>query len=144
MTNLRRNYLLKGFEHAGIAVSDLDKTIAFYCDLLGMRLILRKPSEQGGEVAFLDAGNGQLELICPSPKVDTPAQQVQDTQAGIRHLTFAFENIDAVFEMLVAAGVVVLEPPRDAKNQDILKRVAFVKDPDGIIIELAQKPYQAT
>ena len=134
--------MLKGFEHIGMAVSDLDKSIAFYVDLLGMSLILRKDIPRGpGEVAFVDTGHGggQLELICPSPAVAKPAPQLPDTRAGIRHLTFAFENIDAMWDKLMAAGVEPVEKPRDAFNKEMLARVAFVLDPDGIIIELAQR-----
>lgn len=132
--------MLKGFEHAGIAASDLDRSIAFYCDLLGLRLILRKAAPRGGgELAFLDAGNAQLELICPSPSVTSPARRLPNTEAGIRHLTFAYEDIDAIYQTLLEADVSIIEPPRDALNQEILKRVAFVLDPDGNIIELAQR-----
>ncbi|GLQ10589.1 lactoylglutathione lyase [Devosia yakushimensis] len=132
--------MLQGFEHVGMAASDLDRSIAFYCDLLGLRLILRKAAPRGGgELAFLDAGNAQLELICPSPSVTTPVRRLPNTEAGVRHLTFAFENIDIAFQKLVDAGVPVIEPPRDALNQEILNRVAFVLDPDGNIIELAQR-----
>jgi glyoxylase I family protein len=62
------------------------------------------------------------------------------TEAGVRHLTFNFDDMDAMFDKLVADGVLVVEKPRDAYNRDILKRVAFVLDPDGIVIELAQRP----
>jgi glyoxylase I family protein len=134
--------MLKGFEHIGMAVSNLDESIAFYCDLLGMKLILRKPFPRGvGEVAFLDTGGGmgQLELICPSPPVSRPAPILPDSGAGVRHLTFAFDNIDAVWTKLMDAGVTPVEEPRDAYNKEMLARVAFVLDPDGIIVELAQR-----
>jgi len=132
--------MLKGFEHIGIAVSDLDRSLAFYQGLLGMRLILRKPAPGGGgELAFVDTGNGQLEVICPRPKVATPAKRIPNGEAGVRHLTFAFENIEETFNKLIAAGVEPVEKPRDALNTEILTRVAFVLDPDGIVIELAQR-----
>ncbi|SDG15044.1 VOC family protein [Pelagibacterium luteolum] len=131
---------LLGFEHAGIAVSDLDASIGFYCELLGLDLVLRKQMPRGsGELAFLETGNGQLELICPSPRVETPAPRLPDSSAGIRHLTFRFDDIDAVFARLVGAGVAVIEAPREAYNKEIVARVAFVADPDGIVIELAQR-----
>lgn len=134
--------MLIGFEHVGMAVGDLDRTIAFYCDLLGLRLILRKRSQDGRtELAFLDAGNCQLEIVCPSQKVRpaSHSHSAPPSQAEVRHLTFAFDDIDAMYETLANAGVTVLEPPREAYNQEILKRVAFVQDPDGIVIELAQR-----
>lgn len=131
--------MLEGFEHVGMAVSDVDRSMAFYCDLLGMRLIVRKPMGAGGEQVFLDAGNAQFELFCPAPAVSTPARTIADTEAGVRHLTFAVTDVDAMFERLTAAGVPARQPPRDAFNKDIVKRVAFVKDPDGILIELVER-----
>jgi glyoxylase I family protein len=132
--------MLKGFEHVGIAVSDLDTSLAFYQGLLGMHLVLRKPTPVGGgELAFVDAGNGQLELICPDPPVATPARRTPDVEAGVRHLTFAFDDVEDIFARLMEAGVEPLEKPRDALNREVLARVAFVLDPDGIVIELAQR-----
>jgi len=105
-----------------------------------MRLILRKAVPRGnGEVAFIDTGNGQLEIMCPEPRVATPAPRMSDFVAGVRHLTFAFEDIEATYARLMAAGVEPVEKPRDAYNKEMLARVAFVADPDGIIIELAQR-----
>lgn len=135
--------MLRGFEHAGVAVSDLDRSLAFYQGLLGLTLVLRKAGG-GGEVAFIDAGNGQLELICPHPPVAKPARRIPAAEAGIRHLTFTFDDIDMVFDRLMAAGVEQIEKPRDAFNQEVLARVAFVFDPDGIVIELAQRPIDRT
>ena len=51
---------LVGFEHVGMTSGNLDRTIAFYCDLLGLTLALRKKNERG-EMAFLDTGSGMLE-----------------------------------------------------------------------------------
>ena len=130
---------LIGFEHVGMAVADLDASLHFYCDLLGLKLVLRKTMPSGnGELGFLDTGNGQLELICPDPPVSRPAPQLPNTSAGIRHITFRFESVDAVFDRLTAAGVDIVERPRDAFNREIVSRVAFVHDPDGTIVELAE------
>ncbi len=132
--------MLQGFEHIGMAVSDLDRSVAFYRDLMGMKLLLRKAMPRGnGELAFMDTGNGQLELICPSPSVKGPARQLPNDEAGVRHLTFAFENIEETYQKMMEAGVTPYEQPRDALNKEIVARVAFVLDPDGIIIELAQR-----
>ncbi len=135
--------MLLGFEHVGITVSDLDRSLQFYCDLIGMKLILRKTMPRGsGELAFVDMGNGQLELVCPAPPVATPAAALEPTRAGIRHLPLAFTDIDATYAELIAAGVPSIEPPRDAHNREILARVAFLADPDGNVIELAQRQSQ--
>ena len=128
--------MLQGFEHIGMTSGDLDRTIAFYCGLLGFRLALRK-SQAKGEVAFLDAGGGMLEVFAPGP-VDR-ARDVPNLEAGVRHLTFAFTDIGAMIDQLEAAGVEIIERPRIAYNQEMFKRVSFVRDPDGIIIELVER-----
>lgn len=131
--------MLKGFEHIGVAVSDMDRSIGFYRDLLGLRLILSKRDpDSGAELAFLDAGGGQLELVAPAPGLQ-PATDLPATRAGLRHITFTVDDVDETFAHLVGQGVVPLEAPRDAKTRELLNRVAFVRDPDGIIVELVSR-----
>ena len=123
---------LIAFEHAGIAVGDLDRSIAFYCDLLGLRLVLRKSN-----VAFLEAPGGMLELFhTPGAK---GAVDVPPGTAGIRHVTFAFSDVDGLVERLEVAGVEIIERPRDAYNIEVIRRVAFCRDPDGVQVELIER-----
>lgn len=127
---------LVGFEHAGLTVADLDRTIGFYCGLLGLPLVLRKP-QRAGELAFLDAGGGMLEVFArpdAARSVDAPAGT-----AGVRHLTFAFDDVDAIVARLTAAGVEIIEQPRDAQNTELIRRVAFCRDPDGMQVELIER-----
>jgi glyoxylase I family protein len=128
--------MLVGFEHAGMTVADLDRTIAFYCGLLGLRLVLRKP-QKSGELAFLDAGGGMLEVAAQPGAA--PAKDVEPGTAGVRHLTFAVSDVDGLVGELEAAGVEIVERPRDAHNAEMIRRVAFCRDPDGIIIELIER-----
>ncbi len=58
--------MLKSFEHVGMTVSNMDRAVTFYCDLLGLKLHLRKKTDDGAELAFLDAGGGMLEISLPS------------------------------------------------------------------------------
>jgi glyoxylase I family protein len=129
--------MLIGFEHIGTTSRDLDRTIAFYCDLLGFRLVLRKP-QASGELAFLDAGGGMLEVFAPATAI-APAPDVPPGEAGMRHLTLAVTNVDTMINQLEAAGVEIIERPRNAHNTELIKRVAFVRDPDGIIVELIER-----
>ena len=129
---------LIGFEHVGMTARDTEQTIAFYCDLLGLRLALRK-SQPSGELLFLDAGGGMLEITIPASAEINRSRDVLPVDAGMRHLTFAFADVDATLARLEAAGVEVVERPRDAYNTEMIKRVAFVRDPDGIIVELVER-----
>jgi glyoxylase I family protein len=125
------------FEHVGMTCGNLDRTIAFYCDLLGLTLALRKSSDNG-EMAFLDTGNGMLEIACPRADISR-SRDVPPHEAGMRHLTFAVDSVDALFARLEAAGIDILERPRQAFFTEVIKRVAFVRDPDGIMVELVER-----
>ncbi len=127
---------LIGFEHVGTTTADLDRSIDFYCGLLGLRLVLRKRQGETA-LAFLDAGGGMLE-IAERPGADR-ARDVPAGVAGLRHLTFAVDDVEATVTRLAAAGVEVIEQPRDAHNTELIRRVAFCRDPDGIQVELIER-----
>jgi glyoxylase I family protein len=129
--------MLIGFEHVGTTSGNLDRTIAFYCDLIGLRLVLRKP-QATGEMAFLDAGGAMLEVFAPTGAIAS-SRDVPMGEAGMRHLTFAVTDVDEMVNRLERAGVPILERPRLAHNTELIRRVAFVRDPDGIIVELIER-----
>jgi glyoxylase I family protein len=129
--------VLRGFEHIGITASDLDRTIDFYCGMLGLTLVLRKTQADGSEVVFLDAGGGMLEFFGRAGV--ERSRDVPRTEAGIRHLTLAFDDIGETVARLAATGVPVDLEPRPASNTELLKRIAFVRDPDGIQVELVER-----
>ena len=129
--------MLLGFEHVGMTSANLDRTIDFYCGLLGLTLALRKKNDRG-EMAFLDTGSGMLEIACPRADISR-SRDVPPHEAGMRHLTFAFSSVDTMVERLEAAGVEILERPRPAFFTEMIQRVAFVRDPDGVIVELVER-----
>jgi glyoxylase I family protein len=130
--------MLKSFEHVGMTVSNMDRSVTFYCDLLGLTLHLRKKTDDGADLAFLDAGGVMLEIIAPANGAKRAVDVPEDT-AGLRHLTFLYESVDQTFARLEEAGVEIKERPRFAYNPEVLQKVAFIRDPDGIIIELAER-----
>lgn len=129
--------MLLGFEHVGMTVSDMDRAIGFYCGLLGLKLALRRTTA-GGELAFFDTGSGMLEVAAPAHAV-ARFRDVPHTEAGMRHLTFAFDDVVSMIEALEAAGIEIVERPRRAYNTEVISRVAFVRDPDGILVELIER-----
>ncbi|KWV60307.1 lactoylglutathione lyase [Rhizobium altiplani] len=130
--------MIKSFEHVGMVTGDMDRSLAFYRGLLGLRLHLRKTMANGTEVAFLDSGNGMLEIFAP-PGGAGPASDLPAATSGVLHITFLVDNVDESFAKLEAAGVAIKERPRPAVNSEVLDRVAFLRDPDGIIVELAER-----
>ncbi|MEO8530926.1 MAG: VOC family protein [Deltaproteobacteria bacterium] len=130
--------MLKGFGHVGMTVSNIDRALAFYVDLLGLKLVMRRQGPGGFDVCFLDAGGGaMLELFGPATGA-LVAESLPQGRAGLAHLTFNFDDVVATVTMLEAAGVEITERPRLAHNRDIAKKIAFCRDPDGISIELLE------
>ncbi len=126
---------VRNFAHVGMTVSSIDRSVDFYVGLLGLRLVDRRPGTQGDEVAFVDAGGCMLELIGPSTGA-LLAEDVAAGRAGLLHLTFRVDDVDATYRELRQAGVEWIETPRDAYNRTMARRVAFCRDPDGIVVEL--------
>ncbi|ARO26334.1 glyoxalase/bleomycin resistance protein/dioxygenase family protein (plasmid) [Rhizobium sp. TAL182] len=115
--------MLKSFEHVGMTVSDMDRSVDFYCGLVGLRLHLRKRMADGAEIAFLDAGGGMLEIFAPAGGA-ARAVDVPEGTAGLRHLTFLFDDVEETFTRLQKTGVEVKERPRLAINAEVLHKVA--------------------
>ena len=120
------------FVHSMIRVRDLDAALHFFCDLLGLTEVRRRDSERGRfTLVFLETGtegdSAQIEL--------TYNWDQGDAYIGGRnfgHLAFVVDDIYAVCERMQAGGVTVLRPPRDG-------RMAFVRSPDAISVELLQE-----
>ena len=118
------------FLHSMIRVKDLDKTLHFFVDLLGLKLDRRKDYEQGRfSLVFLksEGTNAEIELT-----YNWDHEVEYTTGKNFGHLAFRVENIYEICEKLQSAGVVMNRPPRDG-------HMAFVKSPDDISIELLQK-----
>ena len=115
--------------HTMVRVTDLDASIAFYRDALGLELVTKREVPAGRfTLAFLAAPgdpNAQVELTYNwDPEAYTGGR-------NFGHLAYAVNDIYAACKRLQDHGVTVLRPPRDG-------RMAFVRSPDNISIELLQ------
>ncbi len=115
--------------HTMVRVTDLDASLRFYCDALGLEVLSRRDHEAGRfTLVFLAAPgdrSAQVELTYNwDPEVYTGGR-------NFGHLAYAVEDIYAACARLQAYGVVISRPPRDG-------RMAFVRSPDSISIELLQ------
>ena len=122
--------------HTMIRVSNLDETLHFFCDLLGMIEISRKSSDKGRfTLVFLAApGDETRAREDRAPMVELTYNWDPEEYTGGRnfgHLAYAVDNIYETCEKLQKGGVTINRPPRDG-------RMAFVKSPEGISIELLQ------
>lgn len=116
--------------HTMVRVTDLSASLAFYCDGLGLRELSRKESEAGRFTLVFLAAPGdtaaQIELTYNwDPEVYTGGR-------NFGHLAYAVDDIYALCSHLQAQGITILRPPRDG-------RMAFVRSPDQISIELLQR-----
>ncbi len=118
--------------HTMVRVENIQKSLNFYCNLLGLKEVRRRESEKGRfTLIFLAAENsdektGLLEL--------TYNWDPEEYKGGrnFGHLAYGVKNIYETCKKLQDNGVIINRPPRDG-------RMAFVKSPDGISIELLQE-----
>ena len=130
--------MLLGFDHVGITCSNLEKSVGFYRDLLGFSEFFRARNSAGTEIVFLDAGGGMLELFEPNHPVETPAMDDSMHHAGFRHISLRVDNVDETYKRLCDAGVEFRSPPKLPNISPTAVKLAFCKDPDGIVVELME------
>lgn len=131
--------LFKRIDHIGLVVSDLDATLQTYCDQLGYTLLERIAiPEQLVEAAFLDAGNGTIELISPTDTESGTARFLASRGEGTHHVAFEVDDIVATLAELKAHGVRLID---ETPRRGVHGLVAFVhpKATHGMMIELLQK-----
>ena len=115
--------------HTMVRVSDLDQSLDFYCNQLGLEEVRRREVPQGRFTLVFLAAPGDA-----SAQVELTYNWYPEAYAGGRnfgHLAYAVDDIYAACQRLADGGVVINRPPRDG-------RMAFVRSPDGISIELLQ------
>ncbi|RUO81445.1 lactoylglutathione lyase [Idiomarina tyrosinivorans] len=123
--------------HTMVRVADLEQSMHFYCDLLGLQEVYRKDVEKGRFTLVYLAAEQDLERAKrdDAPMVELTYNWDPESYDGGRnfgHLAFRVEDIYALCEKLQRNGVTINRPPRDG-------HMAFVRSPDGISIELLQK-----
>ena len=120
--------------HTMVRVTDIEASLRFYRDALGLELLSRKDNEAGRfTLVFLAAPgdhSAQVELTYNWPAPDGTAEAYTGGR-NFGHLAYAVPDIYATCARLQQHGVTVLRPPRDG-------RMAFVRSPDNISIELLQ------
>ena len=116
--------------HTMVRVKDIEASLKFYCDNLGLQENRRYENEQGRfTLVFLSAPGdeaAQLELT-----YNWDAEELGDGNRNFGHLAYAVDNIYETCRRLMDGGVTINRPPRDG-------RMAFVRSPDNISIEILQ------
>jgi len=118
------------YRHTMIRVYDLGAALHFFCDLLGLVETRRKDSEKGRfTLVFLATEQGAPELELTH---NWDEQTPYDGGRNFGHVAFSVPDVYAACERLQNGGVTILRPPRDG-------RMAFVRSPDQISVELLQE-----
>ncbi len=117
------------FNFITIHVSDLERSIAFYRDVTGMKLARRFPAGPGMEIAFMADGPAEIELICD--KGAEPPVYGEWPSLGI-----AAENLDEEMEKMKKLGVEIISGPFQPNPNT---RFFFIHDPDGVNLEIIEQ-----
>ena len=118
----------------GILVSDINASLKFYQDLLGLKFIEKIPV-WFGTMYRLRFGNSDFKLI--DPKNKPPKGPVGlDAQIGFRYVTFVIKNISKVCEELKKKGIEFEIPEKEIRPG---AKIAMVRDPDGNVVEFVER-----
>ncbi len=150
--------MIHGIDHINIVVSDLQRSVKFYTELLGFRVIRRATltgewiekivglSPISAEVVYIvaPAGEPRIELLCYSqPQGISLPQNSSANTIGLRHIALRVKNIGELAQRLQAAGVHTFSQPVTVPAQVVRhdagqKTLLYFTDPDGVILELAE------
>jgi lactoylglutathione lyase len=124
--------MIRKLEHIGVMVKDMDASIRFYTEVLGMRLVKRKALKDGAELGFLafpDSGNIEIELI-------GRGHDGLPDNGIVHHIAFTVSDIQAEIDRIKSLGVQLTdETPRTILDGDL---IAFFFGPDGERLEFFQ------
>ncbi|MGA0343468.1 MAG: VOC family protein [Arenicellales bacterium] len=116
--------------HTMVRVTNIDESLDFYCAKLGLEEVRRYDSEQGRFTNVFLAAPGNHEAQVELTYNWDPEEYSGGRNFG--HLAYQVEDIYALCQKLMDGGVTINRPPRDG-------RMAFIRSPDGISVELLQK-----
>jgi catechol 2,3-dioxygenase-like lactoylglutathione lyase family enzyme len=144
-----------GVHHTSRSVADMERSLAFYRDLLGLEVLLdtemagemleREVALEGARLRLVELGTGgetMLELLQyhePQPRQDV--DELRPCDAGAHHVALAVEDIQADYDRLSGAGVEFTCPPQEVDAGYFAgHRTVYCYDPDHMIVELWQVP----
>jgi len=124
----------KAIDHVGLKVTDMGRSLAFYCDGLGLKLLRRRERGPGIATAVLAVGDQEMNLFSDPGFAATAAE---GNPSGLDHFCLEVESasMDELIAALAKAGIAVTKPP--VKRSDGVS--LFVSDPDGCRVELIVK-----
>jgi methylmalonyl-CoA/ethylmalonyl-CoA epimerase len=132
--------MVKKVDHIGVAVKNLDETLKFYQDVMGMDLAgTEVVEEQKVRVAFLPLGDTEIELLESTDPEGPIARYIDKKGEGIQHIAYRVENIEEAIAEMKEKGVRMIdEKPRYGAGG---AKIAFChpKSTAGVLVELCQR-----
>jgi catechol 2,3-dioxygenase-like lactoylglutathione lyase family enzyme len=142
--------MITGIQHIGIVVSDINRSVDFYKNVLGLEVGERWEFEPGAtlgssmrlprRVVFIKAKNASFELLDQAENTKTKPEGAGVNTIGLHHIAFNVEKIHDFAANLAKKGIRFSTGPADLK--DIT--VAFFEDPDGNMLELYERKKQSS
>ncbi len=131
---------LKNIDHIGIAVANLQESLAFWETTLGIELHgIEEVAEQKVRTAFLPVDDTEIELLEPTSPDSTVAKFIEKRGEGLHHIAIRVDDIEAALAELKAKGIQLIdETPRDGAGGT---RIAFVhpRATHGVLLELCER-----
>lgn len=142
--------MIRGIHHIALSIKDMDRSLAFYRDLLGLEVAMDKSWEDAGETGdkilrVKGTAARQVMLKCGDVMVELfqfnrpePAPMAEDRPVidrGITHLCFDVKDVDAEYERLSKAGVIFHCEPQNLGSNC---RTTYGRDPDGNVVEFQE------
>ncbi len=125
--------MIRKLLHTRMRVSDMEETLRFYRDILGLQVVERKKSPRGSDLAFLKIPNSdELIELC-----SFPASGKVQVQEDLVHLAFEVEDLDAAMKYLEGKGIPITDGPTVSSSGG---RFCFIDAPDKYEIELIENP----
>ncbi len=123
---------VKKLLHTRMRVDDLERTLRFYTDILGLELVDRRESPRGSKLAFLRTPNSEELLEISYFPGSGPVQ----VQPDLMHLAFEVESLEEFCKYLTSKGIKITDGPTKSSSGSVF---AFIDAPEGYEIELIQR-----
>ncbi|HCJ57582.1 methylmalonyl-CoA epimerase [Lutispora sp.] len=132
--------MVKKVDHIGIAVNNLEESVKFYENILGLKLQgVETVEEQKVKVAFLPVGDTEIELLEATTPDSPIAKFIENKGQGVQHIAFRVDDLEKALEEMKKLGIRLIdEKPRYGAGG---ARIAFLhpKSTNGVLVELCER-----